>query len=124
MASKPVVTQQAREIAEGGKQKIPLGKGKNRKALGDIGNLVPVQVIDGKQKEEFSRPLTRSFCAQLCSKAQAAVQKRILRNQLQKLLMDLWRRKELCQHNQLRRRPMQSQRYSKGLKCEPEIIKA
>ncbi|XP_042493074.1 G2/mitotic-specific cyclin S13-7-like [Macadamia integrifolia] len=75
MASKPVVTQQARgvEIAGGGrKQKIPLGKGNNRKALGDIGNLVPVQAIDGKPKQEFSRPLTRSFCAQLLSNAQAA----------------------------------------------------
>ncbi|XP_043707900.1 G2/mitotic-specific cyclin S13-7-like isoform X2 [Telopea speciosissima] len=71
MASKPVVTQQVRAIAGGGgKQKIPLGIRNNRKALEDIGNLVTVPVIDGKPKQEFSRPLTRSFCAQLLANAQ------------------------------------------------------
>ncbi|KAJ4968676.1 hypothetical protein NE237_015377 [Protea cynaroides] len=77
MASKPVVTQQARGavVAGGaGKQKIPLGKGNNRRALGDIGNLVPVQAIDRKPKQEFSRPLTRSFCAQLLANAQGAAE--------------------------------------------------
>ncbi|XP_043707902.1 G2/mitotic-specific cyclin S13-7-like isoform X4 [Telopea speciosissima] len=73
MASKPVVTQQVRGAAiagGGGKQKIPLGIRNNRKALEDIGNLVTVPVIDGKPKQEFSRPLTRSFCAQLLANAQ------------------------------------------------------
>ncbi|XP_042503345.1 G2/mitotic-specific cyclin-1-like isoform X2 [Macadamia integrifolia] len=77
MASKPVVTQLAREIAGGGgKQKIPLGKGDNRKALGDIGNLVPVQVIDWEAEarvlpspnEEFLCTITLECTSCCCSR--------------------------------------------------------
>ncbi|KAK6151349.1 hypothetical protein DH2020_013984 [Rehmannia glutinosa] len=38
---------------------------KNRRALGDIGNLVTVRAVDGKPLPQISRPVTRSFCAQL-----------------------------------------------------------
>ncbi|XP_022924970.1 G2/mitotic-specific cyclin S13-7-like [Cucurbita moschata] len=72
MATRPVVPQQIRGEAAigGGKQ----GKGgaavdaRNRRALGDIGNLVTVRGIDAKA----NRPITRSFCAQLLANAQAA----------------------------------------------------
>ncbi|CAL0332824.1 unnamed protein product [Lupinus luteus] len=68
MASRPTVRlqQQARdeEVVGGGKQqKNGAGDGKNRKALGDIGNLDHVKP---------NRPVTRSFCAQLLANAQAA----------------------------------------------------
>ncbi|KAG9146211.1 hypothetical protein Leryth_007925 [Lithospermum erythrorhizon] len=47
--------------------------GKNRRALGDIGNLVTnIHVVDGKPIPQASRPVTRSFCAQLMANAQAA----------------------------------------------------
>lgn len=41
---------------------------RNRRALGDIGNLVTVRGVDAKA----NRPITRSFCAQLLANAQAA----------------------------------------------------
>ena len=41
---------------------------RNRRALGDIGNLVTVRGNDAKA----NRPITRSFCAQLLANAQAA----------------------------------------------------
>ncbi|CAI0375421.1 unnamed protein product [Linum tenue] len=78
MASRPVVPQQVR----GGlnKQHHPEpqkktmaagGENKSRRALGDIGNLAAgiVPEIPGKQ---ITRPLTRSFRAQLLANAQAA----------------------------------------------------
>ncbi|PSS15746.1 G2/mitotic-specific cyclin S13-6 like [Actinidia chinensis var. chinensis] len=73
MASRPIVQQQNRGevVAGGGKQKNMAVEGKNRRALGDIGNLVAVRGIDAKQ---ISRPVTRSFCAQLLANAQAAAQ--------------------------------------------------
>ncbi|KAI9380099.1 hypothetical protein POPTR_016G033000v4 [Populus trichocarpa] len=43
---------------------------KNRRVLGDIGNLVTVRGIEGKQQP--NRPVTRSFGAQLLANAQAA----------------------------------------------------
>ncbi|KAK4789709.1 hypothetical protein SAY86_017013 [Trapa natans] len=47
--------------------------GRNRKALGDIGNMANVGGIDGKPPYQISRPITRSFCAQiLANAAQAA----------------------------------------------------
>ncbi|OVA18788.1 Cyclin [Macleaya cordata] len=47
-------------------------EGNNRRALGDIGNLVTVRgVVDGKP-QQFNRPITRSFCAQLLANAQTA----------------------------------------------------
>ncbi|XP_057505623.1 G2/mitotic-specific cyclin S13-7-like [Actinidia eriantha] len=73
MASRHIVQQQNRGevVAGGGKQKNMAVEGKNRRALGDIGNLVAVRGIDAKQ---ISRPVTRSFCAQLLANAQAAAQ--------------------------------------------------
>ncbi|KAE8100190.1 hypothetical protein FH972_018115 [Carpinus fangiana] len=55
MASRPIVPRQPREA-------------RNRRALGDIGNLITVRGIEGKP----NRPITRSFCAQLLANAQAA----------------------------------------------------
>ncbi|KAF5773790.1 putative cyclin [Helianthus annuus] len=45
-------------------------KQKNRRALGDIGNLVTLKPLDGKPLPEITRPVTRSFCAQLLANAQ------------------------------------------------------
>lgn len=45
---------------------------RNRRALGDIGNLVTLRGVDGKPQPQITRPITRSFCAQLLAKAQAA----------------------------------------------------
>ncbi|KAJ8461177.1 hypothetical protein OPV22_034103 [Ensete ventricosum] len=59
---------------------VPVGKqkagaaadGKNRRALGDIGNLVVhAQVVEGKLEHQINRPITRSFGAQLLANAQA-----------------------------------------------------
>ncbi|KDP23138.1 hypothetical protein JCGZ_00464 [Jatropha curcas] len=78
MASRPIVPQQGRgEAVLGGNmhQKKNIGAaadGRNRRALGDIGNLVPVRGIDSKAQGQVSRPMTRSFCAQLLANAQAA----------------------------------------------------
>nr|AFK34233.1 unknown [Lotus japonicus] len=74
MASRPVVPQQPRgdAVVGGGKQqpkKNGAAAGRNRRALGDIGNLDPVRGIEVKP----NRPITRSFCAQLLANAQAAV---------------------------------------------------
>ncbi|GMI65673.1 cyclin B 1;2 [Hibiscus trionum] len=84
MASRTIVPQQARaEAGVGGagaavqkqtKKNAAAGDGKNRRALGDIGNVVNVRgvVVDGKAQQQIHRPLTRSFCAQLLANAQAA----------------------------------------------------
>ncbi|XP_059668292.1 G2/mitotic-specific cyclin S13-7-like [Cornus florida] len=74
MASRPAVQQQNRgeAVAAGGiKQKNMAAEGRNRRALGDIGNLVTDREgIDGKLLPKISRPITRGFCAQLLAKAQ------------------------------------------------------
>ncbi|KAI4348577.1 hypothetical protein L6164_009286 [Bauhinia variegata] len=72
MASRPVVPPQATRgegVIGGAKQQKKNGaaEGRNRKALGDIGNLVTVKGIEVKP----NRPITRSFCAQLLANAQA-----------------------------------------------------
>ncbi|KAF8396279.1 hypothetical protein HHK36_017894 [Tetracentron sinense] len=74
MASRPIVPQQPRggAVVGGGKQKTGAAEGRNRRALGDIGNLVTVRGAEGKPQPQFSRPVTRSFCAQLLANAQAA----------------------------------------------------
>ncbi|KAL8260590.1 hypothetical protein R6Q59_028543, partial [Mikania micrantha] len=46
------------------------GQAKNRRALGDIGNLVTLRPLDSKTLPEITRPVTRSFCAQLLANAQ------------------------------------------------------
>ncbi|KAK6127191.1 hypothetical protein DH2020_039075 [Rehmannia glutinosa] len=68
MASRQVVQQQ--KIGEAPvngaiKPKNMAVENKNRRALGDIGNLVTVRGVDGKPLPQISRPVTRSFCAQL-----------------------------------------------------------
>ncbi|KAJ6967865.1 hypothetical protein D5086_028847 [Populus alba] len=52
------------------KKMAAAAEGKNRRVLGDIGNLVTVRGIEGKQQPH--RPVTRSFGAQLLANAQAA----------------------------------------------------
>ncbi|KAF3678639.1 G2/mitotic-specific cyclin S13-7 [Capsicum chacoense] len=81
MAARNVLQQQNRGEAVPGalKQKNMAGaQGRNRKALGDIGNMVTVRggVERGKAKAlpQVSRPITRSFCAQLLANAQAAAE--------------------------------------------------
>ncbi|CAA2969348.1 G2 mitotic-specific cyclin S13-7-like [Olea europaea subsp. europaea] len=72
MASKAVVQEQPRGNNLGGKQKNV--QGRNRRALGDIGNLVSAPAVEGKPQTQISRPIT-SFCAQLLANAQAAAEK-------------------------------------------------
>ncbi|KAL8120319.1 hypothetical protein AgCh_017477 [Apium graveolens] len=50
-------------------------EGRNRRALGDMGNLFTGHGIEGKQHKipQVSRPVTRGFCAQLVDNAQAGV---------------------------------------------------
>ncbi|XP_027069818.1 G2/mitotic-specific cyclin S13-7 [Coffea arabica] len=74
MASRQVVQQQNRVegVAGGVKEKKMAAEGKNRRALGDIGNMVTVRPVEGKPLPQISRPVTRSFCAQLLANAQAA----------------------------------------------------
>ncbi|KAJ8529082.1 hypothetical protein K7X08_035917 [Anisodus acutangulus] len=62
----------------GGKQKIGQAVGKNRRVLGDIGNLVTAPAVGGKPKPQITRPATRSFCAQLLANAQAEKNKKQL----------------------------------------------
>ncbi|OVA18786.1 Cyclin [Macleaya cordata] len=73
MASRPIVSHQQRDVAvAGASKKIVAPGGNNRRALGDIGNLVTVRGVDGKPLPQINRPVTRSFCAQLLANAQAA----------------------------------------------------
>ncbi|KAJ8570527.1 hypothetical protein K7X08_037499 [Anisodus acutangulus] len=81
MAARNVLQQQNRgEAAVPGaiKQKnMAAAQGRNnRKALGDIGNMVTVHggVERVKPLPNVSRPITRSFCAQLLANAQAAAE--------------------------------------------------
>ncbi|XP_010534411.1 PREDICTED: cyclin-B1-3-like [Tarenaya hassleriana] len=81
MATRPVIPQQIRgDPVVGGEkiQKKNVAAGRNRRALGDIGNLVSVPGVEGKpQQPQINRPLTRSFRAQLLANAQAAGKKQI-----------------------------------------------
>ncbi|KAH9675275.1 Cyclin-B1-2 [Citrus sinensis] len=75
MASRPIVPRQARvAIKQQKKAGAVVAEGKNRHALNDIGNLVTVNGVDGKPQPQISRPITRSFCAQLLANAQAAAE--------------------------------------------------
>ncbi|GAA0181101.1 kinase activator [Lithospermum erythrorhizon] len=73
MASRNIVQQQnGGEAVPGGlKQKKMAAEGRNRRALGDIGNVATTRVVQGKPLPQVSRPVTRSFCAQLLANAQA-----------------------------------------------------
>ncbi|KAI3525877.1 hypothetical protein L1887_05007 [Cichorium endivia] len=76
MASRHVLQEQNRGEAVGAvKQKVNMavpaaGQPKNRRALGDIGNLVKLRPLEGKPLPAITRPVTRSFCAQLLANAQ------------------------------------------------------
>ncbi|KAL2320619.1 hypothetical protein Fmac_029588 [Flemingia macrophylla] len=61
-------------VVGGGKQqkKNGVADGRNRKALGDIGNLNNVRGVENKVEVKPHRPITRSFGAQLLANAQAA----------------------------------------------------
>lgn len=57
------------------KNVAPCPDGKNRRVLGDIGNVVTTRAanaVDIKPPAQITRPITRSFGAQLLSYAQAA----------------------------------------------------
>ncbi|KAK4408352.1 G2/mitotic-specific cyclin S13-6, partial [Sesamum angolense] len=81
MASRVVVPEQPRG---GGKQKNVQAEGRNRRVLRDIGNLVAAPAVEGKPQNQITRPITRSFGAQLLANAQAAVEK----NNCKKPLVD------------------------------------
>ncbi|KAL4587343.1 hypothetical protein LXL04_000212 [Taraxacum kok-saghyz] len=76
MASRHVLQEQNRGDAVGAvKQKANMavpaaGQAKSRRALGDIGNLVKLRPLEGKPLPAITRPVTRSFCAQLLANAQ------------------------------------------------------
>ncbi|XP_042067150.1 G2/mitotic-specific cyclin-1-like [Salvia splendens] len=74
MASRQMIQQQTRGEEEGvpGASKNMTAERKNRRALGDIGNMVTIRDVNGKPLPQVSRPVTRSFCAQLLANAQAA----------------------------------------------------
>uniref|UniRef100_A0A2N9H954 B-like cyclin n=1 Tax=Fagus sylvatica TaxID=28930 RepID=A0A2N9H954_FAGSY len=71
MEARAVVPPQPRGA---GKGKNEAGQGRNRRALGDIGNLEGVRDLEGKPQAQISRPMTRSLHAQLLAKAQGAVE--------------------------------------------------
>ncbi|KAK9666521.1 hypothetical protein RND81_14G190600 [Saponaria officinalis] len=54
------------------------GERRNRRALGDIGNVVAVRGVGngGTKLPEINRPLTRSFCAQLLANGEANAEKK------------------------------------------------
>ncbi|KAL0460881.1 UNVERIFIED_CONTAM: G2/mitotic-specific cyclin S13-6 [Sesamum latifolium] len=82
MASRAVVPEQPR--VGGGKLKNVQAEGRNRRVLRDIGNLVAAPAVEGKPQNQITRPITRSFGAQLLANAQAAVEK----NNCKKPLVD------------------------------------
>ncbi|XP_076958189.1 G2/mitotic-specific cyclin S13-7-like [Bidens hawaiensis] len=70
MASRHVLQEQQNRGEAVMKQKVAVpvaGQNKSRRALGDIGNMVTLR---GKQLPAVTRPVTRSFCAQLLANAQ------------------------------------------------------
>ncbi|XP_043710410.1 G2/mitotic-specific cyclin S13-7-like isoform X1 [Telopea speciosissima] len=77
MASRAIVQQNPRDaaVAGVGRQKNAAAEGKNRRALEDVSNLgVTNRGLEGKPLQQITRPVTRSFCAQLLANAQAAAQ--------------------------------------------------
>ncbi|XP_047941020.1 G2/mitotic-specific cyclin S13-7-like isoform X2 [Salvia hispanica] len=80
MASRVVIPEQPRG---GGKQKIVQAEGRNRRVLRDIGNLATKQaVVERKPQNQITRPVTRSFGAQLLANAQAEAEKNICKKPL------------------------------------------
>ncbi|XP_059300235.1 G2/mitotic-specific cyclin S13-7-like isoform X3 [Lycium ferocissimum] len=75
MASRDVVP---KILPKGGgevKKKNGQADGRNRRALGDIGNLVTVPAVGAKPQTKVSRPVARRFASQLIAKEQEPVQK-------------------------------------------------
>ncbi|KAI3804139.1 hypothetical protein L1987_32311 [Smallanthus sonchifolius] len=73
MGSRHLLQEQNRGEAVGvmkQKNNPAVGQVKNRRALGDIGNLVTLKPLEGKPLPDITRPVTRSFCAQLLANAQ------------------------------------------------------
>ncbi|CAH2073904.1 unnamed protein product [Thlaspi arvense] len=73
MATRANMPEQVRgvAVADGVKIQNKNGAVKSRRALGDIGNLVSVPVVQGgKAQPPINRPITRSFRAQLLANAQ------------------------------------------------------
>lgn len=67
MASKAVINQRHKEVE--GKQKNVQAEERNRRVLGDIGNLVKaVDAGNPKNQIKTNRPMTRSLCTQLVAK--------------------------------------------------------
>ncbi|KAL1554714.1 G2/mitotic-specific cyclin-2, variant 2 [Salvia divinorum] len=81
MASRQMVQQQeaGRGAAAANTQSKVAAERKSRRALGDIGNLIPVDgVVEGKPIPRISRPITRSFGARALANAQALTNKNSL----------------------------------------------
>lgn len=68
MASRPIVPPQPRVFD---KHKLDLADGNNRRALGDIGNLVNIRHVEGKPKPQILHPVTRSYREKFCDNTQA-----------------------------------------------------
>ncbi|KAK9273674.1 hypothetical protein L1049_018484 [Liquidambar formosana] len=75
MASRAIVPQQQQQPRGVAKQKNGPAEGRNRRVLQDIGNLVKVPAVEGKPLTQISRPITRSFCAQLLANGQGIAEK-------------------------------------------------
>ncbi|KAL6522338.1 hypothetical protein OROHE_016891 [Orobanche hederae] len=74
MASRAAVPEQPR--VGGGKEKNGHAEDRNnRRVLRDIGNFVIAPAVNGKPPNQTTRPITRSFGAQLLANAQAASEK-------------------------------------------------
>ncbi|GFP91141.1 g2/mitotic-specific cyclin s13-6 [Phtheirospermum japonicum] len=78
MASRVVIPEQPR--VGGGKQKQ--AEGRNRRVLRDIGNFVVAPAVEAKPQNQTTRPITRSFGAQLLANAQAAAENNNLKKPL------------------------------------------
>ncbi|KAI3450090.1 hypothetical protein Pfo_006755 [Paulownia fortunei] len=89
MASRAVVPEQPRGKHSGGKQKNGQAEARNRRVLRDIGNLVIAPAVEGKPQNQITRPITRSFGAQLLANAQAAAEKNNFKKPLAENVNDL-----------------------------------
>ncbi|MCD9637857.1 Cyclin-B1-1 [Datura stramonium] len=76
MATRDVVLKNLPKVGGGEvKKKNGQADGRNRRALGDIGNIVTGPVVGAKPQTKVSRPITRRSAAQLIAKGQEPVQK-------------------------------------------------
>ncbi|PHT79959.1 G2/mitotic-specific cyclin-2 [Capsicum annuum] len=78
MANRDAVSRILPKVVVGGgevKKKNGLADGRNRRALGDIGNLITGPAVGAKPQTKVSRPITRRSAAQFIAKGQEPVQK-------------------------------------------------